>query len=324
MAQKIIVAAGIEIRDYQGKELERYLNANADKGKGNIWTYPKGAKTPSHEVTLVFTAAELKTALDTDGAWVIYEGHSRYGQGPAFGDAGIAKVPDKAKYPTNPWGVHFRMGYDATDTEAIDDLVEHSVVPAEYDLLASTATAFLPKALETAVKNAQGVEALRKKGKLTAQQKAAPCSIPGAWRSFDACWKDVAAIKTARGDEPLKGRHYYARKPNVNKGKKPPDEFLVSVKVGSADLDKVNLKCAVLFMASCSSHEHYFEPLTKRRKDAGSKCKFYMTAHICSAYHGRNFISEAFKGTDPASDKGAKAFLKTLNGEADSGSVGFY
>jgi hypothetical protein len=315
-AQKIIVAAGVEIRDFQGKTLLAYLNTDADAGKGSTWTFPKGAAAgkATYVVEVVYTMPEFAKALDTDDAIVIYEGHSRYGQGPAFGDMGVPHVPDKKTYPVNPWGVHYRMGYDATDTECIDDLVAHSVTPAEYDLTTPPKMAFLPKALVTAAANAKTAEAALKKAKGKRR-----CTTKGAWREFDVCQKKLAATKTARGDEPLKGRHFYA-----HLVKKPADEFMTSVTVGSADLDKASLKCKVLFMASCSSHEHYFEPLDKRRTAVKSKCKFYMTAYVCSAYHGRNFIRELFGGTDPLSKKGSKAMLKALNGETDSGVVGFY
>jgi hypothetical protein len=328
--QKIVVAAGLEIRDFQGSKLLEFLNANADAGKGSMWTYPKGAGAKAtHEVYVVYTMTEFANALEADNAYVIYEGHSRYGQGPAFGPARPSSlrpdehwVPDKAAFPVNPWGVHFRMGYDATDTECIDDLVEHSVTPTEYDLVTASAKAFLPTALETAATRAKAVEKTIKAGKL---KRTKLCPVRGAWRSFDTCDPALAATTTARGDQPLKGRHYYAQKVRKKrKPKKPEDEFLTSVQVGSTDLDKSSLKCKVLFMASCSSHVHFFKPLKKRRKAVKSACKFYMTGMICSAFHGRNFIEQIFKGHDPTTNKGSKAILKALNGVANSGIVGIY
>lgn len=324
MVQKIIVAAGIEIRDFQGNTLLAYLNANADVSKASVWTYPKGAGAKAtHQVEVVYTMAELATALDTQDAYVIYEGHSRYGQGPAFGPANTPHVPDKKTFPTNPWGVHFRMGFDATDTECVGDLLEHSVNPAEYDLTAPPSKAFLPSVLEKAAIPAQTIAASQKAGKLSKTQKANPCSIRGAWRELNVCDAVLAASKTARGDEPLKGRHYYAKKVGVRK-KIPKDEYFTAVKVGSIDLDKSALKCTVLFMASCSSHVHFFKPLAKRRTAAKSACKFYMTGEVCSATHGKNFIEQVFKGHDPISKKGSKTILKALNGADDSGNVGFF
>src|SRR6266699_2733284 len=183
MVQKIIVAAGIEIRDFQGSVLLAFLNANADAGKGSVWTHPKGSGgKAAREVHVVFTTAEFATALDTEDAFVIYEGHSRYGQGPAFGPASTPHVPDKKTFPLNPWGIHFRMGYDATDTECVGDLLEHSVVPTEYDLPGSPSKAFLPLALEKAAADAKEVESKRKAGRLKKSQLKAPCSVRGSWR----------------------------------------------------------------------------------------------------------------------------------------------
>ncbi|MGZ8830254.1 MAG: hypothetical protein ACXW2Q_07745, partial [Thermoanaerobaculia bacterium] len=253
--------------------------------------------------------------------YVIYEGHSRFGQGPVFGDANLDDIPDVKKYPVNPWGVHFRMGYDAAETECIGEILAHSVDPKEYDLLAATKKSFLPNGLKTARDNAQAAAARQKSKKLTAAQK---CSIPGSWREFAVCYPTLAAIKTARGDEPLKSRHYFAQQMGARKRKKPPDEFVTVAEVGSADLKNTSLKCKVLFMASCSSLVHYFEALNNRRKAGNSSCKFYLTAELCSASNGRNFVEELFKGTDPTSNKGKNTMLDALNSHSNSGNVGFY
>jgi len=162
MAQTIIIAQGIEIRDVgQGMILQAFLKKECDLKAGSVasggattWTFPRGAGTKAtHEVQVVYDQSAFAKALDTVDAFVVYEGHSRYGQGPAFGPAGTPKVPDKKTFPVNPWSIHFRMGYDATDTECIDDLVHHSVSPTEYDLTTSGAKAFLPSALVTAAAN---------------------------------------------------------------------------------------------------------------------------------------------------------------------------
>lgn len=85
--QKIIVAQGIQIRDSgQGADILAFLNANADIANNIVWIFPKGSGAKATvQVTLVFTMAELAMALNTPDTFVIYEGHSRYGQGPAFG-----------------------------------------------------------------------------------------------------------------------------------------------------------------------------------------------------------------------------------------------
>ncbi|MDH5666819.1 MAG: hypothetical protein OEY86_02260 [Nitrospira sp.] len=319
MTQVIIVAQGIEIRDAgQGFQLQNFLKAQCDPQKGSVWTYPKGAKgKPSHEVRVVYDIAEFTKALDTPDILVVYEGHSRYGQGPAFGPAGMPKVPDKKTFPTNPWGIHFRMGYDATDTECVGDLVHHSVTPVEYDLVTSGAKAFLPDALVAASRNAKA----RQKDIAAKKIKAkAVCGTKGAWRLFDSCAPVLAATTTARGDQPLEGRHYYARLP-----RKPEDEYLTTVQVGSADLDKSSLRCRLLFMASCSSHVHFYKPLNNRRKAVKSACKFLLTAEVCATAHAKTFLEQVLvKGHDLTTRKGIKKLLKALNGVSRSGSVGIY
>jgi hypothetical protein len=63
----------------------------------------------------------------------------------------------------------------------------------------------------------------------------------GAWRGFDACFPPLAASATSRGDQPLKGRHYFAQKAVAHPRRTPPDEFLVAAEVGSQDLNKSSL-----------------------------------------------------------------------------------
>lgn len=319
MAQVIIIAQGIEIRDAgQGTALRNFLSTQCDAKKGSVWTYPKGAGAKAtHEIRVVFDMTGLTSALDTADSFVVYEGHSRYGQGPAFGPSGIGKVPDKKLFPVNPWGVHFRMGFDATDTECIADLMHHSVSPAEYDLVASGAKAFLPTVLVSAAKNAKDQDAAIKKKKVKAK---AVCGLSGAWRLFDSCAATLATTATARGDTPLKGRHFYARIP-----KKPDDEFMTAVSVGSANLDAAKLSCKLFFMASCSSEVHFKSPLLRRRKTIKSACKFLLTAQICATSHATTFLEQVLvKGNDPMTKVGMKGLLKALNGVSNSGIVGLF
>ena len=319
MAQKIIVASGLELRDFQGVETVRFLNAVADAGKNSTWTYPKGAKAnPQYVVQVVYTAVEFAAALDTPGAYVIYEGHSRYGQGPAFGPAQTPHVPDKKAFPVNPWGVHYRMGYDATDTESVCDLVEHSVTPAEYDLTKVPRNAFLPEELVSAAEKVKRIERKIRRGRMRGGKHL--CPVTGAWRTFKACEPALDATKTARGDEPLKGRHFYKQQ----RGECRPVDYFTAVVGGSADLNQVSLKCAVLFMASCSSRIHYQGPLSRRRKAAKSACVFYLTNSVPRAYHARNFMELVFKGVDPTSRRGKKAMAKGLQSVPNAGRPNVY
>ena len=323
MTQKIIVAEGLDLRDFQGVALLNYLNTVADVKPGSLWTYPKGAKAkPTYEVEVVYTQAEFAKALDTPDAYVIYEGHSRYGQGPAFGPPGPPRppeppwVPDSKNFPINPWGVHFRMGYDAISTKCIEDLVGHSVKPAEYDLTQVPDKAFLRRDLKRAGEKAKRVEQKVKKGKM---RRSKLCPVPNAWRSFDSCDRTLAGTTTPRGDQPLRGRHFYSRQP-----RKGPDEFLTAVTVGSADLGQVSLKCKVFFMHSCTSYRYYYLPLIRRRKAVKSKCKIYLTHKVPRAYYARDFISLVFQGYDPTRDRDAVKICKILNGVDFPGKVKMY
>lgn len=326
MVQVIVVAQGIEIREVgQGTILQTFLAANCDRkgaapaaGANNTWLYPKGSGAKAtHEIRVVYAMADLAAALDLAGALVVYEGHSRYGQGPAFGPEGVTRQPDKKKFPVNPWGVHFRMGYDATDTECIGDLFDHSVTPSEYDLTAVPAAAFLPAALVTAAGKAQEQQ---KKIKARKTKPADTCSLTGAWRSMSVCHKTLAAKATTRGDKPLDGRHYYA---DISTGKS--QEFLTAVKVGSADVDKSTLACRLFFMASCSSKVHFHAALVRRRKAAKSDCRFLLTAQVCATSHATTFLKQVLiKGRDPTKKSDLKQILKALNGESKSGIVGAY
>ncbi|MGZ8853265.1 MAG: hypothetical protein ACXW2X_07700, partial [Thermoanaerobaculia bacterium] len=276
---------------------------------------------PKVEVEVVYTQAEFLKALDTEDAYVVYEGHARFGQGPSFGDAGMPDIPDAKKYPVNPWGVFFRMGYDATDVPCFEDLVEHSIVPKDYDLPAATRNSFLHNDLALASLEAKIIAVRQKAGVVTPAEKKDPCSIPGSWREFAVCQPALAATKTSRNDEPLKSRHYFRQNVGAHKGK---DEFMTAVEVGAADLNNTSLKCKVLFMAACSSGVHYREALEKRRKDAKSSCKFYLTAQVCSSFFSMAFITAVYKGIDPTSAKGSTDLLKTLNGLPKSGVVDIY
>ena len=335
MTQVIVIAQGIEIRDMeQGLQLQSFLKARCDPQKGAVWTYPKGAKRkPAYEVRLVYDLPEFAKALDTAEVFVVYEGHSRYGQGPAFGPAGAPKVPDKTNFPINPWGVHFRMGYDATATECLADLLAHSVTPAEYDLLASGKKAFLPGALVKSVQDAREQQQAIKAGKIKGK---AVCGTKGAWRLFSTCDPVLDAYATARGDRPLKGRHYNAHALKVHTDPKAPfvlpvlgprkDDFYTAVDAGSsADLKKSKLSCKLLFMASCSSKVHFYPALRTRREAARSECVFLLTANTAAATHARNFLEQVLiNGHQPTTGKGMKSLIAALNSVKRSGLVRRY
>jgi hypothetical protein len=209
------------------------------------------------------------------------------------------------------------MGYDATDTECIADLVDHSVLPVEFDLPAAAPKAFLPGALIAAVPRAQA-QAKAIKAKKVAARDA--CGLSGAWRSMDACQPALAATRTARGDTPLSGRHYY-----LHQDRRQPEEFLTAVTVGSGDLDKTRLACTLFFVASCSSKVHFHAALVRRRKAAKSACRFLLTGQVCATSHATTFLRQVLlKKRDPATRDGIRKIVRALNGEANSGIVGVY
>lgn len=326
MVQVIVIAHGIEIRDVSPfNTLQAFLAANCDRkgpapaaGANNTWLYPKGSGArATHEIRVVYAMNDLAAALDLADAFVVYDGHSRYGQGPAFGPEGVPRIPDKTAFPVNPWGVHFRMGYAATDTECVGDLLGHSVLPVEFDLTTADPKGFLPSALVTATGNAQ---AQQKKIKARKTKPADTCSLGGAWRAMDVCEPALAATKTTRDDKPLSGRHFY-----VHNSRSTPEEFLTSVKVGSGDLDKATLACSVFFVASCSSKVHFHAALVRRRKAAKSGCRFLLTAQVCSAEHAKAFLKQVLlKKRDPTAAGDLKRIVKAINGEPDPGIVGVY
>jgi hypothetical protein len=320
MAQLIIVVFGIQFRDSDWPNSQKLLLANCDAKAGatNTFTFPKGAGAKAtYEVRVKFDLADFVKAVDTPGAIVVYDGHSRFGRGPCFGPAGIAQMPDAKTAPVNPWNITYKMGYDATDTDCMGDLVHHSVLSTEYDLRAAAAKAFLGKGLVAAAAKVQANEKAYKAKKIKA---SAVCGAPGFWREFNACFTKLAATATARGDKPLKDRHFYQILP----GKKTT-EFKASIAVGAADLDKSKLPGKLLVMGSCSSHVHFFDALDRRRKAAKSSCKFMLTGDVCFADLATLFLDRVLlKKIDPGTSAGMARLAKSLNGVAGSGGVGLY
>jgi hypothetical protein len=294
----IFIAFGCEIRDGKNHtEVVDYLNANATSASASTWTYPK--KSPVHTIEMIYTKASFAAALDRKDAIVVYDGHSRIGQGPAFGPAGVPTCPDKATYPANPWADSFRMGFDIADTECVGDILHHAINPTQYTLPASTKGVFASKGLIEIVDKA-----------ITAGK--AKCSTPGGWRELSVCAPKIAATASCRGDTPLASRHYW----RAHKGGK---EFDTLVTVGDADLAKTKLACAVLFMNSCSSKKHFFRALARHKKKVKSSCVFFVTADVCSGQTTKPFLQAVLGGKDPQKD--VKSILKRLNAVRASGFI---
>jgi len=294
----IIIAYGCEIRDTENHtKVVDFLKADATPAGTDKWTYPK--KAPAHTISLIYTKAGFAAALNKKDAVVIYDGHSRIGQGPVFGPAGVTTCPDKTKFPLNPWGDNFRMGHAFADIECIDDIMHHGTNPTEFKLPASSKGVLASKGLIDILDDAI------KAGK-------AKCGTAGAWRKLSDCFSKVAAQMNCRGSKTLASRHFW----RARKGNK---EFDTLVAVGDADLKKSKLACAVLFMNSCSSKRHFLAPLQRQKAAAKSKCMFYVTADSCSANTTLPFLKAVLAGKDVT--KRAKAILKTMNGMSGSGFI---
>ncbi len=294
----IIIAFGCEIRDGSNHtSVVAWLNANADPAGTDKWTYPK--KKAAHEISIIYSKADFAAALDKEDAIVVYDGHSRIGQGPAFGAAKVPTCPDAAAFPVNPWGDSFRMGYDLADIKCLDDILKHGTNPAEFTLPANTRSLFasggLIEIVDKAIKAGKG-----------------KCLTAGAWRSLAACHAKVAAQVNCRGVATLSSRHYW----RAHKG---DTDFDTLVAVGDADLKKTKLACGVLFMNSCSSKKHFHPALKRHKKSVKSKCMFFVTAEVCSANTTAPFLRAVLAGKDPV--KNAKSILKRMNALTESGLI---
>ena len=294
----IVIAFGCQIRDvkYHG-DLVTYLNKIAKSTGTSVWSYPPAG--PTRTIELVYTKAEFAAALDKKDAIVVYDGHSRIGQGPAFGPAKLPECPDKATYPTNPWDDSFRMGFDLADIDCIGDIIHHGTSPKEYALPPSSKGVFASRG-QIAILD----------GAIAAGK--AKCSKEGAWRELKVCYPKAANTANCRKETPLANRHYF-------KAHTGGIEFDTLVAVGDADLVKTSLACAVLFMNSCSSKRHFYPALQRHKKAVKSGCTFYVTAEVCSAATSIDFLKAVLAGKDPVKD--AKGFLKTMNGRRGSGFI---
>jgi len=298
--RKVILAFGYQIRDLVGhKDVVDHLNSEATSTGPDKWKFKK--KSVEVDVELVYTKDAFRAALDDEGAIVVYDGHSRIGQGPAFGDAASKECPDAVPGKINPWSDHFRMGYDAVHIECIDEIMHHCTDPIEP-------SGTMPKDFFAK----SGVKAM------LATKLTSKCKQKGyAKRALLTCFPDEAVKVNGRGDQTLKSRHYWYTASSDK-------EFITVVTVGSKDLDAVSLKCSILFMNSCSSLRHYLEALRRRKAKVKSRCMFYLTAESCSSSTSVIFLRAILEGFDVASKKGRDTVLDRMNGEDDAGRIWLY
>ncbi|NHZ91102.1 hypothetical protein F2P45_19065 [Massilia sp. CCM 8733] len=293
----IIVAYGCELRDASiHKDLLAFLNAQATSAGTDKWTYPQ--TSPSHNIHLTYTKAGFAAALNKPHAVVIYDGHSRIGQGPVFGPSGLPRCPGKSAYAVNPWADNFRMGYDFAEIDCIGDIMHHGTNPTEFKLPSSSKGVFASKDMNKILERAIGA--------------GTKCGTRNAWRLLSACVPKVAAQVNCRGETPLAKRHFWRSRAHDR-------EFDTLVAVGDADLRKSKLACEVLFMNSCSSKRHFLAALRRQKAAAKSHCVFYVTAEVCSANTTLTFLKAVLAGTKVATS--AKAILIKMNGMSGAGFI---
>ncbi len=295
----IIIAFGVEFRNLKyRKELQAYLKKLTKSKSDTHFKYKKGDR--DYDIQIVFTRDEFLKALDTPGAIVVYEGHARHGQGPAFDETGGAgDCPSTFFAPKNPWENHVRMGWDAVKLPVKGDILKHCVNPDEY------AEKKVSKYSQPSVRYVY-----RK-----ASTKTTKCSFKGySKRKLIKCFPSLAKSKNKRGVASLLKRHFWYTKDIEKTKKKDPYTF---VKVGAKDLKKSKLKCRLFFMDTCKAVPHYYCSLRHRKRETKSKCIFLLTRKL--AYMGlskaiNNFIKLVLEeDVDPFKRSGRKRLITELN-----------
>jgi hypothetical protein len=76
-------------------------------------------------------------------------------------------------------------------------------------------------------------------------------------------------------------------------------------------------------MNSCSSKVHFYRALKRRRREAKSRCGFYMTNEVCPGDTTTIFLRLLMDGHDPLTKKGKRKFVKEMNGDPGAGNVEF-
>ncbi len=300
----VIIAIGVDVRDWSyATGLVNYLNKHAvkDTTKTNHWSFVLKSKKIKYNLRVVYAKSEFKKALDEKGAYVVYDGHSRYGQGPAFGPANLTDCPAATSYPNNPWEDNFRMGWDTIKVPCLEEILHHCTDPKEFPYKKAPKYFFARKSVKTIVSKAAVKKSSKCRQSNPAKRKLLKCSPANAKKA------------NGRGKKTLLTRHYWM---------KTPSDYETLIQVGRKDLNKVHLKCKVLFMNSCSSKWHFYYALKRRKKNKASRCVFYMTRRVCGAATTEIFIKALFAGHNPTSSTGSKKFLKAM-GIPDSGSIQF-
>lgn len=264
-AKEVIIACGVDAKTNFGHtQIKEFLRNNATKTHLGYY-YEQGKN--KFKIRIVYTAEEFRSALDTEGAIVIYYYHSRYGQGPAFEEC----IPP---CPKGRWDNYFRMGYDFVNIPCIEEIKHHSTNPAQIPNK-HPKKMFVRKRVRTAL--VQSKKRLKRK----------------RWEEWGCKFKkDLQRPMSKCSKERLMQRDFWYRSKYR--------DYITIVKVGSNDLKSVSLKCSVLFMYSCSSRGHYLGPLRRRKKQTKSKCVFYLsTLPVYDTLAPKMFLDLLFKGVNP-------------------------
>lgn len=324
--QSLRIAFGIEARERPSKEkLIKYLeNLPGVIDKGNYcYEYRKNDKT--YDIRIIFTKKEFIEALNLAGAIVIYEGHSRYGQGPVFVEKEmVGACADISEFPHhNPWEDHVRMGWDVVETPCVKDILRHGTNPIEYTKteIPKFSSAGVKEILEKASKN------MNRKVKCDFHKILKKRRINDPRARTNDCYPSIAKITGCR-KVTLNGRSYWRSRPRTKKEKAKfrgdiEIEFFTLVEAGSAaDLKKSKLQCSVLYMKSCKSIKHFYCALHLRRKELQKEqrnrkkpCVFYLTSEPSHwvAYSPLLFVEMVLAGKNPTRTKDAKLICKKLN-----------
>ena len=304
---EIIVAWGIDIRDWIDHEdlLEYLEQEKLFKKVVEGEHYRRKVKRRTYDVRLVYDKEGFRKALKKPGAIVIYHGHSRFGQGPAFGPKNTECEVDVSS--VNHWNDHFRMGFDVVKIPLLSEHKNGSQ-PTEYS----------GKLLGKLTGKQSVRDGLRKANSDAGVRRAKRCDQKGwAKRRMQKCApkavKESEEWKNCRG-ETVAGRHYWLKSRNV---------FWSLVKSNDDDLKRTKLKCRVLFMNSCSSWGHYLSALKRHREMSDSKCLFFLTrrASDWGANTTTVFIKEIINGNSLSSSREVCAMLRALIHKSGNGHI---
>jgi hypothetical protein len=143
------------------------LGGTLQNAGANTWTYRNDAQEVDYTVRVVNTRRAFKDALETEGAMVVYGGHSRYGRGTCFGtDRGPGDQWENGNPDGSSSNGIFRLGYPYVPVD-VHDVEAHQYhftpIPAENprprmgyprsEFYRSLSPITLPTALQSLVKS---------------------------------------------------------------------------------------------------------------------------------------------------------------------------